>query len=355
VKQDAVNSLAWTADSKALIFAGSMSLATSRLWRLPIDGSAETELTSFGEGGLSPTIVGPAGRHGGRMVFMHVVADNDIWKLPMETGKPGTAIPLIASTKREWDPRYSPDGKKIAFSSDQGGLPNIWVSNADGYELTQVTTLKGTGAGGARWSPDGKQIAFISNVEGQWEIFMVDVQGGSPVRITNNPAHDTAPMWSPDGRWIYFASDRSGSFEIWKTLPKENATAVQVTHHGGYSAIFSADGKTIFYCKKDLAAGIWRQNLVDSEPIGEESQVVKTYLSNWGNFDVNRDGIAYVPAEQGGAHLYFYRFANNTSTKVMAFSGTPDFGISISPVDGSVLFTQVTKSRRELVLVENFQ
>jgi hypothetical protein len=39
----------------------------------------------------------------------------------------------------------------------------------------------------------------------------------------------------------------------------------------------------------------------------------------------------------------------------MAFSGTPDFGISLSPVDGSVLFTQVTKSRRELVLVENFQ
>jgi eukaryotic-like serine/threonine-protein kinase len=355
VNQDAVNSLAWTADSKALIFAGSMSLATSRLWRLPIDGGPETELTSFGEGGLSPTIVGAAGRHGGRMVFLHVVADNDIWKLPMENGKPGTAIPLIASTKREWDPRYSPDGKKIAFSSDQGGLPNIWVANADGYELTQVTTLKGTGAGGARWSPDGRQIAFISNVEGQWEIFMVDVQGGSPVRITNNPAHDTAPMWSPDGKWIYFASDRSGSFEIWKTLPKENATAVQVTHHGGYSAVFSADGKAMFYCKKDLAEGIWKQDLVDGEPVGEEGQVLKTHLSNWGNFDVSRDEIAYVPAEQGGAHLYFYRFANNVSTKVMAFSGTPDFGISLSPVDGSVLFTQVTKSRRELVLVENFQ
>ena len=331
-----------------------MSLASSRLWRLPIDGSPETEL-NIGEEGLSPTIVGAAGRHGGRMVFLHVVADNDVWKLQMENGKPAAAVPLIASTKREWDPRYSPDGKKIVFTSDQGGLPNVWVANADGYELTQVTTLKGNGAGGARWSPDGKQIAFIANVEGQWEVFMVDVQGGAPVRITNNLAHDTAPMWSPDGKWIYFASDRNGQFEIWKTLPKENATPVQVTHHGGYAAIFSQDGNTMYYSKKDPAEGIWKQALVDGEPSGDESQILPIHLTNWGNFDVSRDGIAYVPVEQGAALIYFYRFANRSSTKLPAFAGASDFGISISPVDGSVLFTQVTKPRRELVLVDNFQ
>lgn len=218
-----------------------------------------------------------------------------------------------------------------------------------------MTTLKGNGADGARWSPDGKQIAFISNVEGQWEVFMVDVQGGSPVRITNNPAHDTAPAWSPDGKWIYFASDRSGPFEIWKTLPKENSTPVQVTHHGGYSAIFSADGNTMFYNKKDPAEGIWKQDLVNGEPNGEESHILPVPLSNWGNFDMNRDGIAYVPVEKGAAHIYFYRFANKSTTKVTTFAGTSDFGISISPVDGSILFAQVTKPRRELVLVENFQ
>jgi Tol biopolymer transport system component len=184
---------------------------------------------------------------------------------------------------------------------------------------------------------------------------MVDAQGGAPLRITINPAHDTAPMWSPDGKWIYFASDRNGPFEIWKVTPKENGIPVQVTHHGGYAAIFSADGKTMFYSKKDPAEGIWKQALVDGEPSGEESQILPVNLSNWGNFDVNQDGIAYVPVEQGTAHIYFYRFANRSTTKVAAFAGGPDFGISISPADGSILFSQVTKPRRELVLVENFQ
>jgi serine/threonine protein kinase len=353
--QNAVNSLAWTPDSKALVFGGATGMGTSSLWRVPINGGPEIGLGSVGDGKLAPTIVGPAGRHGERMVNLHIVGDTDIWKVPLENGKPGTAVPLIASTRHELDPRYSPDGKKIAFTSDQGGLTDVWVANADGYEMTQITTLNGNGTGGARWSPDGKQIAFLSKVNGQWEVFMVDAQGGPPVRITNNPAHDTAPMWSPDGKWIYFASDRGGQYDIWKTLPKENAAPVQVTHHGGFAAFFSADGKTMFYCKKDTAEGIWKQSLVDGEPSGEESQILPIHLSNWGNFDVSRDGIAYVPLEAGTEHLYFYRFANRSTTKLATFAGAPDFGISISPLDGSILFTQVTKPRRELVLVDNFQ
>jgi len=69
-------------------------------------------------------------------------------------------------------------------------------------------------------------------------------------------------------------------------------------------------------------------------------------LSNWGNFDVGRDGIAYVPVERGAKHIYFYRFADKSTTKVFTFTGAPDFGISISPVDGSIVFAQVTKPRR---------
>jgi hypothetical protein len=111
----------------------------------------------------------------------------------------------------------------------------------------------------------------------------------------------------------------------------------------------------MFYNKKEDAEGIWKQALVDGEPSAEESQVLPVHLTNWGNFDVGRDGIAYVPAEQGTKHIYFYRFADKSTTKLDTFTGEPHFGISISRVDGSIVFAQLTKPRRELVLVENFQ
>jgi Tol biopolymer transport system component len=355
VNQDAVNSLAWTADNKGLVFGGAMSMDPSNLWRAPINGDPEIKLGTVGDGVLAPTIIGSSGRHGGRMVYMHVISDTDIWKIPLENGTAGPAVPLIASTKHEWDPRFSPDGKRIAYTSDQGGMSDVWVSNADGYGMVQVTDLKANGTGGGRWSPDGKQVAFLSKVNGEGEIYVVDAQGGAPVRITNHPAHDTAPMWSPDGRWIYFTSNRSGQFELWRVLPRENETPIQVTHHGGYSVVFSADGKAMFYSKRNPAEGIWKQDLVLGEPSGEESQILPVHLTNWGNFDANRDGIVYVPVEKGAAHIYFYRFADKSTTQVATITGMPDFGISISPVDGSIIFSQVTKPRRELVLVENFQ
>jgi Tol biopolymer transport system component len=247
-----------------------------------------------------------------------------------------------------------PTVKRIAFSSDRTGISEIWVANSDGSELAQLTNLKST-TGGSRWSPHGKQIAFLSQVAGQSEIYVIDAQGGAPVRITNNPAHDTAPVWSPDGKWIYFSSDRAGSFELWKVPPFENGAAVQVTHSGGYACILSADGNAIFLTKAHHDRNIWKQPLLNGEPSGPETEILQIHLTNWGNFDVSRDGIAYVPIEQGQAHVDFYSFAKKNTTKVATFGGAPDFGISISHADNSILFTQVNKPRRELILVENFK
>lgn len=351
-----VNSLAWTPDSKTLIFGGSSTPDTSNLWRAPVNGDPPTQFENIGQGGLNPTIVSASAHHSERLVYVRNIIDSDIWKLPIQNGQPAAPTAIIASTKREWEPRYSPDGKRIVFASDRTGVSEIWIANADGSGLTQLTNVKSNTTGGARWSPDGKQIAFVSQVAGQSEIYMMDAQGGAPIRITNNSAHDTAPVWSPDGKWIYFASDRfGGTFELWRVPPIENGTAIQLTHHGGYASIFSADGNAIFYTKTHHGGGIWKQPLLNGEPSGSEVQILDVSLTNWGNFDVNSDGIAYVPIEQGSAHVYFYSFAKGSTAKLATFNGAPHFGISISRADNSIVFTQVNKPRRELILVENFK
>ena len=128
-----------------------------------------------------------------------------------------------------------------------------------------------------------------------------------------------------------------------------------MTHQGGYSVIFSADGTTMFYSKGNPAEGLWKQEMVNGEPNGVENKALDVPLSNCGNFDVTADGIVYVPVESGAGHVYFYRFADKSTTKLATFTGGVDFGLRASRADGSVLFSQINKPRRELVLVENFR
>ena len=75
--------------------------------------------------------------------------------------------------------------------------------------LTRVTFEDGLQAQPA-WSPDGKFIAYSSNQSGNFDIWVQPVGGGRPVRVTNHPANDWQPVWSPDGKRLAFRSERDG-------------------------------------------------------------------------------------------------------------------------------------------------
>ena len=90
-----------------------------------------------------------------------------------------------------------------------------------------------------RWSPDGKLIAFHSNPEGQAEAYLIPAAGGKPRNLTSHPGTDAFPSFSRDGKWIYFSSNRTGGDRgIWK-LPASGGEAVRVTNSIGDS---SSDG-----------------------------------------------------------------------------------------------------------------
>ncbi len=85
---------------------------------------------------------------------------SDLWLVPLAGGEPR---PLTASPKNESHPRFSPDGRWIAFASDRGGTSQIWLLPTDGGEARQLTTIA-TGAAQPVWSPDGRSLAFVSSV-----------------------------------------------------------------------------------------------------------------------------------------------------------------------------------------------
>src|SRR2546428_1976523 len=66
------------------------------------------------------------------------------------------------------------------------------------------------------WSPDGKRLAFSSEVGGNRDIYVIRPDGSQSTRITTAPSEETNPSWSPDGRWIYIRSDQAGVGQLWK-------------------------------------------------------------------------------------------------------------------------------------------
>jgi hypothetical protein len=109
---------------------------------------------------------------------------------------------------------WSPDGEQIVFASDRDGDKEIFIMDADGSNIHQLTSNEDIDEF-PDWSPDGDQIAFVSDRYGDPEIFVMNTDGTNLRQLTSNNGQSIYPAWSPDGSQIAFSSDREGDYEIW--------------------------------------------------------------------------------------------------------------------------------------------
>ena len=101
------------------------------------------------------------------------------------------------------------DQPRILFGSDRDGDHEIYVMNADGSGVVQLTD-NAISDGWPVWSPDGSRIAFRSDRDGDFEIYVMNADGSGVVQLTDNSHHDTIGGWSPDSRRIVYESDWNG-------------------------------------------------------------------------------------------------------------------------------------------------
>lgn len=125
--------------------------------------------------------------------------------------------PYALTFRDDIDPTWSPDGSMIAFASSRNGERQLYVMNANGSNVSQVTDLNNMG-GRSTWSPDGTRLAFYRGPFGDRDIYIINVDGTGLVRLTNG-GDNLGPSWSPDGNWIAFTSFRDGNNEIYIVHP----------------------------------------------------------------------------------------------------------------------------------------
>jgi Tol biopolymer transport system component len=296
-----------------------------------------------------------ASRQGSRLVYSRRGSPDgtDIWRLPIAEKNVSEPVRFIASTRAEWTPQYSPDGKRITFESDRSGSDEIWVCDEDGSNLVQLTSMDWGRAGSPRWSPDGQQIAFDSHTAGNWDVYVVSSQGGKPRRLTTNPASDAIPSWSRDGAWIYYSSTRTGRNEIWKTRVT-GGPDVRVTQNGGVTAFESYDGKYLYFTKEDdvTSTALWKMPVRG----GDETQVVNGVFRR--DFVTSTHGIFFVsPGEKSeGAEMLRFVDYHARSVKTVAKLGRSVCnGLTVPPDERFALYAACNpQGGSDLMLIDKF-
>lgn len=195
-------------------------------------------------------ITGIRGAFSTKIIYVEVIRDlknpkNSTYRLMHADADGAREKELLRSQQPLLSPRWSPDGKRVAYVSFETTRPAIYVQEIATGKRQQVTNFKGLN-GAPAWSPDGKSLAFVLSKDGNPEIYTLELISGKYNRITKHFAIDTEPSWSGDGKGIIFTSNRGGQPQIYQ-IELASGRTERVTFYGDYNArsSLSPDGKTM--------------------------------------------------------------------------------------------------------------
>ena len=200
------------------------------IYRSPISGGSVTNLTGFDSDNWEPAF----SKSGQRIAFVSSREPFD-WEIYVMNSD-GTGVSRLTNDDpaRNTMPAWSPDGTRIAFVTVEGcgraSCPSaIRVMSSDGSNIKPLVYVGGKTVAHPAWSPDGGRIAFASDRDGSIDIFVVNANGTNLRNLTNSPYDENHPTWSPDGRWIAFTRYTDNT-EIF-IMTAEGTRVTQVTNN----------------------------------------------------------------------------------------------------------------------------
>ena len=345
-----VGGVMWSPGGDRIIFDANPTGST-RAWQIsPAGGVMKPEIEYSDLGSLSRdgrriAYEGSGGLFGVSATF---------WRA--ELSKAGGAIlsqkAILTASGANQGVQLSSDGRQIIYQNiHTAGQTQIWKSDADGSPPIQLTSFHTGYPGTPRWSPDDRQVVFDYHMSPHAQIYVVDAEGRNQRRITSGDYENVVPSWSRDGKSIYFASNRTGKWEVWKHSITSGQES-QVTRNGGFAALESYDGKTLYYSKFE-GGGLW------SLSEGQERHLTDTpHLGDWGQFAVTQDGIYLIDSwAEAGPTLLYYDLRSQHTSPVLLFSESPRHWSSnlTSTRDGRILFYVQEERHGSILMAEKTQ
>ena len=339
-----IGGVTW-ANDRRILFTSNRS-GPMLIWSIPADGGPPAPVLGTARG---ITRISASAAAGG-VAYAETFRNTNVWRLALSDGKAAAkAAKLLFSSRQTESAEYSPNGQSVVFVSNRSGTRQILLANAGGENTIALTAVPPeTPVGTPRWSPDGRQIVYDSVYAGRSAIFIMNADGTAAHPFAADAWDDMMPSWSRDGQTIYFACRPVGLMQVCKKALSGGAT-VQMTKRGGGEPRESPNGRTVFY--GIVEKGIWQvpKDGGAETPVGGLAEVRDGRC-----WTVSKSGIFFVSAQKPWT-LSLYRFSTGQITPVAALEREPVFGspgLTVSPDEKSMLFTQLDDSRSEIMLLQ---
>ncbi|MFX1449642.1 MAG: TolB family protein [Promethearchaeota archaeon] len=235
------------------------------------------------------------------------------------------------------NPCWSPNSSKILFSSTNGSdTLNMWVMNNDSTNAHPLFGEIDADADyvhlpGGAWCSATGEICFSSDREDNDEIWYVESDCQTLVRVTHNLSKDWEPSWSPDGEWLVFQSDRTGNWEIFK-IRKNGTDLEQLTNNPAqdWQPAWSPDGSKILF--QSDRSGNWQLYTIDNSSIESNRQDISnnnTYEDTDASWNPDGEYIVFSTDRSGNdADIYIMKKDGTDKTQITnhpQYDGAPSF------------------------------
>lgn len=240
-----------------------------------------------------------------------------------------TAFSIIGISAQEKSyflssPSLSPDGKTAYFSYDG----DIWKADSNGGNASRITALDGEEIN-PRLSPDGKWLAFSSNQYGNYDVYLMPAGGGTIKQLTFHTGRDEMESWAWDSKTIYFTSTRNNNFGSFKTTIEGKTPEKLFNNYFNYTngLVETPAGEYLFTSSSESAHQVQRkrykgENNPDILGYNPKNNSFKQYTNYEGkdfNPSVDKNGIIYFISDENNGEYNLYKIENGKKTALTQF------------------------------------